>query len=136
MEAIRKSLLNGRTARQKISSIPYSIYKVLALYGESYFLPLIIWTPIVVGLFIAWRFITAQCSAQPESDITSLPTNLTSILAKSKVSANHIAHECSPTDAFIGSFAAYFQFPRSTTNPIDTVERIVSIPIPGLHLLL
>jgi hypothetical protein len=129
MEAIRKKLWN-ETGRKKMASIPYSLYKGLALYGESYFLPTVIWTPVIIGLFIAWRLITAQCSAQSGSDMTTLLTNLTSILTKSKVLAP-IAHTCSPTDALIDSFAAYFQFPRSTTNPIDTVERIVSIPILG-----
>src|SRR5919198_3619438 len=61
MEAIRKSHLNG-SARQKLASLAYSLYKGLALYGESFFLPLVIWTPIVIGIFVAWRFITGQCS--------------------------------------------------------------------------
>ena len=34
MEAIRKKLLNG-TASQKLASVPYSLYKGLAFYGES-----------------------------------------------------------------------------------------------------
>jgi hypothetical protein len=64
---------------------------------------------------IAWRLITGQSSVQSASDMIS----------------PHIVHTCSPTDPFIDSFAAYFQFPRSTTNPVDTFERIVSIPILG-----
>ena len=48
MEAIRKSLWNAGTLREKMASIPYSLYKGLALYGESYFLPLIIWTPVTI----------------------------------------------------------------------------------------
>jgi uncharacterized protein YjbI with pentapeptide repeats len=116
MEAIRKSHLSG-SARGKIASIPYSLYKTLALYGESYFLPLVIWTPIVIGIFVAWRFITGQCSVQSITDVTTIP---------------HMAvHRCSVLDPFIDSFAAYFQFPRSSINPIDTIERILSIPILG-----
>ena len=114
MEAIKKSLWNG-TRREKMASIPYSLYKALALYGESYFLPLVIWTPALIGLFIAWRFITGECSLQSVSNVIS----------------PHITQTCSPKDFFIDSFAAYFQFPRSTINPVDTIERIMSIPILG-----
>jgi hypothetical protein len=34
MEAIRKSLWNAGTIREKMASIPYSLYKGLALYGK------------------------------------------------------------------------------------------------------
>jgi hypothetical protein len=115
MEAIRKSLWNAGTRREKMASIPYFIYKALALYGESYFLPLVIWTPALIGLFIAWRFITGECSLQAINNVIS----------------PHITQTCSPRDPFIDSFAAYFQFPRSTINAVDTIERIVSIPILG-----
>jgi uncharacterized protein YjbI with pentapeptide repeats len=114
MEAIRKKLLNG-TARQKLSSIPYSLYKGLALYGESYFLPLIVWTPAIIIGFFALRFYLGECSVQPVH-VPILPIHAVS---------------CSTLDKIIDSFAAYFQFPRSSTNPYDTVERIVSIPILG-----
>jgi hypothetical protein len=114
MEAIRKSLWNN-TGRKKMASIPYFLYRALALYGESYFLPLVIWTPVLIGIFTAWRFIIGQCSVQSATDMIS----------------PHILHTCSRYDPFLDSFAAYFQFPRSSTNPIDTLERIVSIPILG-----
>ena len=52
MEAIRKSLWNAGTIREKMASIPYSLYNGLELYGESYFLPLIIWTPATIFTFI------------------------------------------------------------------------------------
>jgi hypothetical protein len=39
--------------------------------------------------------------------------------------------QCSIMDKIVDSFAAYFQFPRSSTNIYDTIERIVSIPILG-----
>ena len=52
MEAIRKSLWNAGTIREKMASIPYSLYNGLELYGESYFLPLIIWTPATILTFI------------------------------------------------------------------------------------
>jgi hypothetical protein len=140
MEAIRKSHLNG-SARQKIASVAYSLYKFLALYGESYFLPLVIWTPIVIGISVAWRFLTGQCSVRSVTDtnqilsnLTSILSNLTSVLAKVKVAvatSHATAPKCGPLDPFIDSFAAYFQFPRSSTNPIDTIEPIISIPILG-----
>ncbi len=66
MEAIRKSLSNG-TARQKLSSIPYSLYKLLALYGESYFLPLIVWTPATILVFLLLRHYLGVCSVPVHS---------------------------------------------------------------------
>jgi hypothetical protein len=42
MEAKRKSLLHSTQNTKKIASVPYSLYKVLALYGESASLPLLI----------------------------------------------------------------------------------------------
>jgi hypothetical protein len=44
MEAIRKSLLKEDDIKSKLASIGYFVYKWLALYGESIFLPLIVWT--------------------------------------------------------------------------------------------
>ena len=49
MEAIRKSLWNGK-GRKKMASIPYFLYKALALYGENYFLPMVVWTPVLIGI--------------------------------------------------------------------------------------
>ena len=112
MEAIRKSLLKG-SGREKISSIPYSLYKGLALYGESYFLPLIVWTPAIILLFLLLRVQLEVCSVQPVH-VAFVPYS-----------------QCSMMDKIVDSFAAYFQFPRSSTNIYDTIERIVSIPIRG-----
>ena len=107
MEAIRRKRING-DALEKLSSIPYSLYRGLALYGESYFLPLIIWTPAIIIGFFALRFYLGICSVQPDH-VPILPVQ----------------------PVLVDSFAAYFQFPRSSTNIYDTVERIVSIPILG-----
>ena len=93
MEAIRKSLWNG-TGREKMASIPYFIYKALALYEESYCLPLVIWTPALIGLFIAWRFITGECSLQSINNVIS----------------PHITQTCSPRDPFIDSLLHIFSF--------------------------
>jgi uncharacterized protein YjbI with pentapeptide repeats len=111
MEAIRKSLL-GKKGGRKLQSIPYLIYKWLALYGESISLPLVIWTPILIGIFVAARIALGACS---------IP--------------NH--ESCSIFDKAIDSFAAYFQFPRSSAmsnieaNNLDIIERIVSVPVLG-----
>jgi hypothetical protein len=102
MEALRKSLWNGTTIREKMASIPYSIYKGLALYGESYFLPLIIWTPVTILTFIFLRHYFGVCSVP------------------------HPHSPCNIMDQAVDSFASYFQFPRSATNTLDTVERILS----------
>jgi hypothetical protein len=46
---------------------------------------------VVIGIFVAWRFSTGQCSVQPVNDtnqilsnLTSVLFNLTSVLAKTK----------------------------------------------------
>lgn len=44
MEAIRKSNLKGKSRTKKLYSLGHLIYKYLALYGESAFLPLVVWT--------------------------------------------------------------------------------------------
>jgi uncharacterized membrane protein (DUF106 family) len=104
MEAIRKSPWNG-TRMEKMASIPYALYKGLARYGESYFFPLIIWTPATILTFIFLRHYLGICSV-PHSP-------------------------CNIMDQAVDSFASYFQFPRSATNTLDTVERILSIPMLG-----
>jgi uncharacterized protein YjbI with pentapeptide repeats len=105
MEAIRKSLL-GKKVWRKLQSIPYWIYKWLALYGESIRLPLVIWTPIIIGIFVVMREAYGIC-ATPDS-------------------------LCNIGDRLIDSISAYFQFPRSNPmNSLDIIERIVSAPVLG-----
>ena len=111
MEAIRKSLWNAGTIREKMASIPYSLYKGLALYGESYFWPLIIWTPVTILTLIFLRHYFGICSVP------------------------HPHSPCNIVDQAVDSFASYFQFPRSATNTFfDTVERILGIPTLGTAL--
>jgi uncharacterized protein YjbI with pentapeptide repeats len=100
MESIRKSL---RGEKEKwLRSIPYWIYKWLALYGESIRLPLIVWTLILIAIFTA-----ARVPCDP----------------------NTIPPYCSTYDKiFVDSIAAYFQIPRSDSN-IDIIERIASAPV-------
>jgi len=105
MEAIRKSLWNAGTIRERMTSIPYSLYNSLELYGERYFWPLIIWTPVTILTLIFLRHYLGICSV-PHSP-------------------------CNIMDQAVDSFASYFQFPRSATNTLDTVERILSIPMLG-----
>ena len=107
MEAIRKNLWNAGTIREKMASIPYSLYKGLALYGESYFWPLIIWTPVTILTFIFLRHYLGICSVP------------------------HPHSPCNIVDQAVDSFASYFQFPRSATNTLDIVQRILGIPTLG-----
>ena len=107
MDAIRKSLWNAGTIREKMASIPYSLYKGLALYGESYFWPFIIWTPVTILTLVFLRHYFGICSVP------------------------HPHSPCNIVDQAVDSFASYFQFPRSATNTLDTVERILGIPTLG-----
>lgn len=112
MEAIRKSMLSKNTLRDKVSAIGYALYKWLALYGESISLPLLMWTPSIIVIFILLRyFLTGTCSLAVEDKLS--------------------AGSCEIWDHIVDSLAAYFQFPRSGAYYMDTIERIISIPILG-----
>ncbi len=102
MEAIRKKLWRGNRL-DKLGSIPYLLYKYIAMYGESAFLPLVVWTPIVIISFLALRIIT---NCNDINDITCI------------------------TQQAIDGISAYFQFPKPDDN-IGVIERLVSIPILG-----
>lgn len=103
LEAIRKSMAKG-SIRDKLKSLPYSIYRNLALYGESALLPLAIWTPVTILFFTILRYTLDVCSIDP----------------------------CGEYDKFVDSLAAYFQIPRSDpTHTLDVIERVISAPILG-----
>jgi hypothetical protein len=84
----------GEFEAKKVSEI---LYKALALYGKSYFLPLIIWTPVTILVFLLLRHHLGICSVPAAAPIHS---------------------SCSIIDRMVDSFAAYFQFPRSATIPM------------------
>lgn len=105
MDVTRRSLLSGN-AKQKFSSFGYLAYKILALYGESASLPLLVWTPIVIIIFTLLRYSFNFCSTITTTD------------------------ECSSVDRWIDSIAAFFQIPRSLGG-LDVAERIISAPILG-----
>jgi uncharacterized protein YjbI with pentapeptide repeats len=105
MEAIRRSLWS-KGIGGKLASIPYLLYKYIALYGESVFLPLVFWTPVIITGFAVWRMLVSNCyDPQPQCMI----------------------------DRVIDSIAAYFQVPRNTLQPTaqDIIERILAVPILG-----
>jgi hypothetical protein len=105
MEAIRRSLWS-KGIGGKLASIPYLLYKYIALYGENVFLPLVLWTPIIITGFAAWRMLVSNCyDPQPQCMI----------------------------DRVIDSIAAYFQVPRNALQPTvqDIIERILAVPILG-----
>jgi uncharacterized protein YjbI with pentapeptide repeats len=100
MEAIRRSLWS-KGIGGKLASIPYLLYKYIALYGESVFLPLVFWTPVIIIGFAVWRILVSNCY-DPQCMI----------------------------DRVIDSIAAYFQVPRNALQQ-DIIERILAIPILG-----
>jgi hypothetical protein len=103
MEAIRRSLWS-KGIGDKLASIPYLLYKWIALYGESVFLPLVFWTPVIIIGFAVWRILVSNCY-DPQCMI----------------------------DRVIDSIAAYFQVPRNALQPTvqDIIERILAVPILG-----
>jgi uncharacterized protein YjbI with pentapeptide repeats len=100
MEAIRRSLWS-KGIGGKLASIPYLLYKYIALYGENVFLPLVLWTPTIIIGFAVWRMLVSNCY-DPQCMI----------------------------DRVIDSIAAYFQVPRNALQQ-DIIERILAIPILG-----
>ncbi|MEW6042933.1 MAG: pentapeptide repeat-containing protein [Thermoproteota archaeon] len=103
METIRRGLVSGNW-HERCSSIPYFLYKYLAFYGESYTVPLLIWTPVLVFGFAYLRGYFTICSQPVE--------------------------ECTLFENLADSFAANFALPRSE-NFLDILQRVVSIPILG-----
>jgi uncharacterized protein YjbI with pentapeptide repeats len=102
MEAIRRSLWS-KGIGGKLASLLYLFYKYIALYGENVFLPLVLWTPVIIIGFAAWRMLVSNCyDPQPQCMI----------------------------DRVIDSIAAYFQVPRNTLQQ-DIIERILAVPILG-----
>ena len=76
-----------------------------ALYGENIFLPLIVWTPVIIIVLAILRIWDSACGYD---------------------------YKCIG-DQFINSIAAYFQVPRNPlqqTN-FDIIKRILAIPILG-----
>lgn len=104
MDVTRRYLASSST-KGKVSSIGYFLYKIVSLYGESAFLPLLIWTPALIFIFTLLRFDHGICSTMKDGS-------------------------CLVADYFFDSLAAFFQIPRSTET-FDIVERIVSAPILG-----
>jgi uncharacterized protein YjbI with pentapeptide repeats len=100
MEAIRRSLWS-KGIGGKLASILYLLYKYIALYGESVFLPLVLWTPTIIIGFAVWRMLVSNCY-DPQCMI----------------------------DRVIDSIAAYFQVPRNALQQ-DIIERILAVPILG-----
>jgi uncharacterized protein YjbI with pentapeptide repeats len=99
MESIRKSL--SKEKEKRLLSIPYWIYKWLALYGESIRLPLVVWTLVLITIFAIAR-------------VPFIP--------------NDIPHNWSTyANIFVDSIGAYFQI-RSESN-IDIIERVASAPV-------
>jgi uncharacterized protein YjbI with pentapeptide repeats len=92
--------------REKLKSIVYGVYKYLNLYGESTFVPLLVWSPLIIAIFAIIRIYTGQY--EPKTDGIWLDWAY---------------------NKFIDSLFAYFQFPRANDDFWGTVERIVSVPI-------
>lgn len=110
-ESIRKKLWGKRfwcCFDNKIKSTGYFIYRMIGNYGESIFLPLFFWTPLIIILSWIFRICVGFCS-------TSEP-NLTDA--------------CNSLDKFIDSLSASFLIPQSNGN-LDILQRIISFPFLG-----
>ena len=88
------------------------MYKLLNQYGESTFVPLLVWTPLIITIFAGLRYNDACFVYQ---NIPSLEKFI----------------ECDFPRELINSLFAYFQFPleEGWDHFLDTIERIVSAPI-------
>ena len=101
MEAIRRSL-SKKGMSGILESIPYLLYKYIALYGENVFLPLVVWTPVMIIGFAILRTLDGMC----------------------------YDYNC-VIEHVIDSIAAYFQVPRDPQRALDIIERILAVPILG-----
>jgi len=114
MEAIRKGFWKG-SKWEKSKSIGYLIYYGLAKYGESILLPLLVWSPLFIFVFMGLRIFD-------DNSVT-----IHNVQRCDNIFGFNATSHCT---TFSDSLSSYFQFPRSQ-NLIDIVERIVSAPILG-----
>lgn len=115
METIKLKLSksSGSTSsatRNKFKSGVYWMYKLINQYGESTFVPLLVWTPVIIFVFALIRHYNC---------ISPLPMSLM---------------DCTVTQDFVDSLFAYFQFPveKGYDDFLDTLERVISLPILAL----
>jgi uncharacterized protein YjbI with pentapeptide repeats len=108
METTRRRLWHTDNLREKFKSIVYGMYKCLNLYGESTFVPLLLWSPLIITIFAILRIYFGHCGPYNED------------WSWTKCLANE----------FADSLAAYFQLPRENDDEnLVIVERIISAPI-------
>jgi uncharacterized protein YjbI with pentapeptide repeats len=117
MESRRKWLKSrSKRGRDGIATFYHNSYRILAWYGESVSLPLLIWAPLTIIAFTILRSLACQqCS-----DLQILFGNPECI---SPESSNWMK-------LGIDSMAAFFPVPFSKSH-FDTIEHIVGLPILG-----
>jgi uncharacterized protein YjbI with pentapeptide repeats len=108
MEMTRRKLWeHSHDARERLTGIVYGMHKYLNLYGESTFIPLAVWSPIIIVLFAILRAYYDGCFFD--------------------------LNKCDLAQNLVDSFFAYFQFPFQEdidqNDRIVSVERIISAPI-------
>ena len=112
MEGRRKQI---ESYGNKLKATGYHLYKIIARYGESISLPLLVWTPTIIIIFFILRILFGYV---PAADIE---------IQKCETNYYNFTNIC---NAGLDSLTSYFQFPRSD-NTLDMIERIVSAPILG-----
>lgn len=112
MECRKKHLISEGN---KLKASGYHLYEWIALYGESAFLPLVVYLPIMI---VGFSFARILMGYEPPHDIP---------LARCEIHTYNISDFCNSS---IDSISSFFQFPRSQ-NFLDIIERIFSVPILG-----
>ena len=104
--------------RDRFKAGVYWMYRLLNQYGESTFVPLLVWTPLIITIFAGLRYYdTCFVYQNPQiSQVIPVPEKYI---------------ECDFPREFVNSLFAYFQFPldEGWDRFLDTIERIVSAPI-------
>jgi hypothetical protein len=106
MVSKRRRSLKGQGLRDRFKAAVYWTYKLLNQYGESTFVPLLVWSPLIIAIFVLIRVYFGHYDPKTEGSWLDWVYNKS-----------------------IDSLFAYFQFPRDNDSFWGTVERIVSAPI-------
>lgn len=117
-EEKQKRSLDKQGIRDRFKAGVYWMYRLLNQYGESTFVPLLVWTPLIITIFAGLRYYDSCVVFQNPQISQAIP-----------IPEKYIG--CDFPGEFVNSLFAYFQFPleEGWDRFLDTIERIVSAPI-------
>jgi hypothetical protein len=114
MESRRKSFRESNFFG-RLTAFYYQIYRFVAWYGESVSLPLALWSPLIIGIFVALRLL----GCDPDSSLFKLLGDPGCPQQDGKL-----------MKVTIDSISAFFPIPM-WKNHFDSLEHLIALPILG-----